>query len=135
MGANTRMDRTVRSGGVLAEIEAWFVERGLPHFVEHRDSATAIWGRALPLLVVAYLLLGLNALDVRDWSVAENLLAAGFVILGAIVTWLVANRLRGRPMVRATSTTSAPRSWPSSSSCRLSRRSSSGSGVTRCRPW
>ena len=96
------MDQTVRSAGVVAEeelagIEAWFVERGLPHFVEHRDSATAIWGRALPLLVVAYLLLGLNALDVREWSLAENLLAAGFVILGAIVTWLVANRLRGRP--------------------------------------
>ena len=87
-----------RRGGEeeLAGIEAWFVERGLPHFVEHRDSATAIWGRALPLLVVAYLLLGLNALDVREWSLAENLLAAGFVIIGAIVTWLVANRLRGR---------------------------------------
>jgi hypothetical protein len=80
----------------LAGIESWFVERGLPHFVEHRDTATAIWGRALPLLVVAYLLLGLNALDVRAWSLAENLLAAGFVIVGAIVTWVVANRLRGR---------------------------------------
>ena len=86
----------VRSGGVLAGIEAWFVERGLPHFVERHDSATAIWGRALPLLVVAYLLLGLNALDLREWSLAENLLVAGFVIIGAIVTWLVANRLRGR---------------------------------------
>ncbi len=87
----------VRSGGVLADDRGVVRRTGLPHFVEHRDSATAIWGRALPLLVVAYLLLGLNALDVREWSLAENLLAAGFVIIGAIVTWLVANRLRGRP--------------------------------------
>jgi hypothetical protein len=68
----------------------------LPHFVERHDTATEIWGRALPLLVVAYLLLGLNALDLSGWSVTTNLLVAGFVVLGAVVTWLVANRLRGR---------------------------------------
>ena len=50
----------------LARIERWFVERGLPHFVERHDSAAEIWARALPLLVVAYLLLGLNALDLRE---------------------------------------------------------------------
>jgi hypothetical protein len=52
----------------LDEIERWFVARGLPHFVERHDSPARIWARALPLLVVAYLLLGLNALDLRDWS-------------------------------------------------------------------
>ena len=57
-------------------IERWFVARGLPHFVERRDSAWAIWGRAAPLLAVAYLLLGLNALDLREWSLTENLVAA-----------------------------------------------------------
>ncbi len=91
----------VRSHGVvgddgLADIERWFVERGLPHFVERHDTATEIWARALPLLVAAYLLLGLNALDLAEWSVVTNLVVAGFVILGAIVTWVVANRLRGR---------------------------------------
>jgi hypothetical protein len=80
----------------LAGIERWFVERGLPHFVERHDTATEIWGRALPLLVVAYLLLGLNALDVSGWSVTTNVVVAGFVVLGAVVTWVVANRLRGR---------------------------------------
>ena len=91
----------VRSHGVvgddgLAGIERWFVERGLPHFVERHDTATEIWGRALPWLVAAYLLLGLNALDLSEWSVATNLVVAGFVVLGAIVTWLLANRLRRR---------------------------------------
>jgi hypothetical protein len=78
-------------------MERWFVARGLPHFVERRDSATAIWGRALPLLVIAYLLLGLNALDVREYSVAENLGLAAFVLAVAVVTWVVANVLRRRP--------------------------------------
>lgn len=99
----------VRSGGVpdpgddeagdeaVAGIERWFVDRGLPHFVERRDTATAIWGRALPLLVVAYLLLGLNALDLQRWSAAENLAVAAFVLAVAVVTWIVANVARHRP--------------------------------------
>jgi hypothetical protein len=74
------------------------VGRGLPHFVERRDSATAIWGRALPLLVPAYLLLGLNALDIRRFSVVENLGVAAFVLVIAVVTWIAANALRGRPV-------------------------------------
>ena len=38
------------------------------------------WTRALPLLVIAYLLLGLNALDVRNWSLGRNLAGAAAVI-------------------------------------------------------
>ncbi|MET0326304.1 MAG: hypothetical protein ABW219_13855 [Ilumatobacteraceae bacterium] len=80
----------------LAGIERWFVERGLPHFVERHDTAAEIWGRALPLLIAAYLLLGLNALDIWEWSLAKNLVVAAFVVVGALVTWVVANRMRGR---------------------------------------
>jgi hypothetical protein len=82
----------------LADIEHWFVERGLPHFVERRDSATQIWGRALPLLVVAYGLLGLNALKVtgRAWTLGQNLGAAAFAIAVLAATWVIANRMRGR---------------------------------------
>ena len=39
-----------------------------------------IWGRAIPLLVVAYLLLGLNALDLAGWSWPRNVLAAVIVV-------------------------------------------------------
>jgi MFS family permease len=81
----------------VAGMERWFVDRGLPHFVERRDSATAIWGRALPLLVPAYLLLGLNALNLVDYSVAKNLAVAAFVLAIAVVTWVVANVVRRRP--------------------------------------
>ena len=47
----------------MRAIEQWFVARGVPHFVERRPSAWHIWGRATPLLLVAYVLLGLNALS------------------------------------------------------------------------
>ena len=43
----------VTAAGV-EDIEQWFIRRGLPHFVEHRDSAATIWGRAMPLLILAY---------------------------------------------------------------------------------
>jgi hypothetical protein len=80
----------------LDEIEHWFVGRGLPHFVERHYSAAQIWARALPLLIFAYVILGLNALDLKHWTPAENLAAAAFVIIAAIIAWIVANWLRGR---------------------------------------
>jgi hypothetical protein len=81
----------------LRAFEEWFVARGLPHFVERRSSIWEIWGRAIPLLVIAYLLLGLNALDLAEWTWLGNLLAAAFVIAVLVVTWVGANLLRGRP--------------------------------------
>lgn len=79
-------------------IEAWFVVRGLPHFVERQQKATAIWARALPLLVVAYLLRSLSVLKLTGdaWTLGENLLAAVFGLFVALATWVVANLLRGR---------------------------------------
>jgi hypothetical protein len=65
----------------VRDLERWFVGRGLPHFVEADDSAAAIWGRAVWLLVVAAVARGFGALDLRDWSLGENLAAAGIVVL------------------------------------------------------
>jgi hypothetical protein len=81
----------------IAQIERWLVDRGVPHLVEVRsDSAVRdAWTRALPLLVAAYLLLGLNALDLRNWSVARNLLGAAAVLVMLIAAWVISNRLRG----------------------------------------
>lgn len=81
----------------LAPVEQWFVERGLPHFVERHDTVRGIWTRALPLLVIAYVLLGLNALDVRGWSWQRNVAAAVFVVFVLLVAWVTTNLLRGRP--------------------------------------
>jgi len=81
----------------LHDIELWFVEHGVPHFVERKTDGSMLdtWTRALPLLVVAYLLLGFNALDLSDWTLAENLLASAGVILMLIGAWAISNRLRG----------------------------------------
>lgn len=87
------------TGRDLDAIERWFVQRGVPHFVERRTDGSILdtWTRALPLLVAAYLLLGLNALDLRSWSVAENLAAAALVVVILIAAWAVSNRVRGMP--------------------------------------
>lgn len=81
----------------LAEIEHWFVERGVPHFVERKTDGSRLdaWTRALPLLVIAYLLLGLNALDLADGSLSENLFTAVIVVVILLATWALSNRLRG----------------------------------------
>lgn len=50
----------------LASVEQWFIRRGLPHFLERHESVWTIWSRAIPLLVLAYMLLGLNALDIEE---------------------------------------------------------------------
>jgi len=83
--------------GVLDDIERWFVERGLPHLVERTTDGSVLdaWTRALPLLVGAYLLLGFNALDLQDWTFAQNVAAAGVVIVVLIAVWGLSNRLRG----------------------------------------
>ncbi len=79
------------------EIERWFVQRGVPHLVEADDNASILdtWTRALPLLVAAYVLLGLNALNLRDWSLAQNLVTAAAVIAMLLAAWVLSNRLRG----------------------------------------
>jgi hypothetical protein len=81
----------------LQAIEKWFVARGVPHFVERRPSAWDIWGRAIPLLIIAYLLLGLNALNLAEWTWTGNLAVGVFVIAAMALTWVGANVLRRRP--------------------------------------
>ncbi len=79
------------------EIERWFVRRGVPHLIDTDTDASILdtWTRALPLLVAAYVLLGLNALDLRAWSAAENLATAAAVIAMLLAAWALSNRLRG----------------------------------------
>ena len=96
-GTVCRMTGSVTSSS--RDIERWFIARGLPHFIERTqdEAVRGAWNRALPLLVVAYLVLGFNALDVYHWTWQQNVLAALFVVAVLIVTWAVSNRLRHRP--------------------------------------
>src|SRR6478752_5096078 len=81
----------------LTPVEQWFVHRGVPHFIEDYDAATDIWTRATPVLVIAYLAGGLNALDLRRWTWQRNVLVAVVVVAILLATWAVANVLRRRP--------------------------------------
>lgn len=81
----------------IDDVEEWFVARGLPHFVERNESAWDIWGRAVPLLIVGYLLAGLNALDISRWSWQRNVLVALVVVVVLAVTLVVANLARHQP--------------------------------------
>jgi hypothetical protein len=80
-----------------AEIEQWFLRRGLPHFIDGYDARRDVLTRSIPALIVAYLLGGLNALELRVWSPVRNLLLAGVIVALLLGTWAVANRVRRRP--------------------------------------
>lgn len=78
-----------------AATERWFLRQGVPHFIEGYDAGRDIWTRALPFLVLVFLVQTLNALK-ADWEWWVNVLAfAGGVAL-ALGAWALANRLRHR---------------------------------------
>jgi hypothetical protein len=79
------------------EIEHWFITRGLPHFIDGYSAGTDIWTRSLPVLGIAYLAGGLNALDLANWSLQQNLVAAAVILAVLIAGIVLANLLRGRP--------------------------------------
>ena len=82
----------------LDAVEHWFVRRGVPHFIDHYTAGTDIWTRALPLLVVAYIVGGFRALDIYSWSLARNLLASAIIIAVLVCGWVVANLVLRRPL-------------------------------------
>ena len=81
----------------LAQVEQWFVRRGVPHFIDHYAARTDIWTRALPLLVIAYLVGGFRALDIYSWSLEKNLLASAIIVAVLVAGWIIANIALRRP--------------------------------------
>lgn len=79
-------------------VERWFVRRGVPHFARRAARPTEIWARAVPLLVVAYVAGGLNALDLTGWTWQRNVVVAAATVAVLAATWMIANALRGRPL-------------------------------------
>src|SRR3712207_3470852 len=83
-------------GARLKEVERWFVRRGVPHFIDDYAATTDIWTRSAPLLLIAYVAGGFNALDLKGYSAGENLLAALVVIGVLVAAWAVTNAVRRR---------------------------------------
>lgn len=80
----------------MIDIERWFVRRGVPHFIDDYAATTDIWTRSVPMLVVAYVAGGFNALNLYDWTWQRNVLAGIVVIAVLCIGWMVTNRARGR---------------------------------------
>lgn len=81
---------------VSEDVERWFVRRGVPHFIDHYAPTTDIWTRSAPLLAIAYVAGGFNALDLHHWSLAKNL-AMSAVVIGVLVAgWALTNVVRRR---------------------------------------
>ena len=78
------------------EIERWFIKRGLPHFIDGYSAGTDIWTRSLPVLGIAYLAGGFNALDLDKWSVRRNVVVAAITLAVLLAGIVAANILRGR---------------------------------------
>lgn len=78
-----------------AEIERWFLRRGLPHFIEGYSAQRDVWTRTLPVLTLVFLVEVVNA-PKESFPVWLDVLAVlgGFAIL--LGGWVVANRIRGR---------------------------------------
>ncbi len=94
----TRVSYTPAVASRRSELERWFIRRGVPHFIEPYAAGRDIWSRALPLLVLAYVVGGLNGLDLAHWTWQRNLAAAGVVVVILLATWVLANALRRRPL-------------------------------------
>lgn len=77
------------------ELERWLIDRGVPHLIDDYAATSDIWTRALPVLLVAYLAGGLNALDLAEWSWRRNLGAAAVVVVVLVAGWVVINVARG----------------------------------------
>lgn len=81
----------------LVAVERWFVDRGVPHFIDSYDARSDIWTRAIPILLLAYIVGGFQALDIHEWSLAKNIGAGAIVIAVVVVSWVIANVAMRRP--------------------------------------
>jgi len=86
----------VTDEAVVRETERWFLKRGLPHFTADYNAAQDIWTRALPALILLFLVeVAVNAPS-REFPIWLDVVvvAAAFAALGAV--WALVNRARRR---------------------------------------
>lgn len=84
------------SGQEVAEVERWFLGRGLPHFIEDYSASRDVFTRALPLLTLILLVDVVGALNF-DWVWWINVIVAVGSFGALLAVWAVTNRVRGRP--------------------------------------
>ncbi len=83
-----------------AKTEQWFVDRGVPHFIESYNASEDVLTRALPILVLLFLFSSISAIDL-DWAAWEIVTASLGGLLILLGVWAGINRMRGlRPLLR-----------------------------------
>ncbi|MEO5899341.1 MAG: hypothetical protein ABIR68_04315 [Ilumatobacteraceae bacterium] len=90
------------------DVERWLIRRGVPHLIDDYAAGTDIWARAVPILVVAYLAGGFQALDLSGWTANRNVLAAAVILVVLAATWLITNAVRRRPLLEPPRQLGAP---------------------------
>ncbi len=80
--------------------ENWFVDRGVPHFIDSYNASEDVLTRTLPTLVLLFLFSSISAIDL-DWPAGGIVLASVGGLLILLGIWALINRARGiRPLLR-----------------------------------
>ena len=77
------------------QVERWFIKRGVPHFISGYSATEDVLTRALPVLVIAFLLSSVAAIDLEwPWWGITLAIAGGLALL--VAAWAGLNTMRGR---------------------------------------
>lgn len=79
----------------VADVERWFLSRGLPHFIDHYSASRDVFTRALPILTLILVLELFGALNLA-WPWWLNLLVGVASVAALLAVWALTNRLRQR---------------------------------------
>lgn len=88
-------------------VDAWFVRRGLPHFIPGYSASRDVLTRAAPLLAVVFLLECVLAFE-ADWSWWANAVVTIASIGIVVAAWATVNRIRQRPALARPARVGAP---------------------------
>lgn len=90
----------------LRATERWFIRRGLPMFVEDYSAGRDVWTRAVPALLVLFVLMLGGVGDLVDGVLGWVLFSA--VVAATLAAYVVQNRRRGRPAFAAPAKVTLP---------------------------
>lgn len=87
-------------GDHLAEVEGWFISRGVPHLIDDYSATRDVFTRSLPVLTLIVVVEVFFAGNL-EWPWWANALAVPAGLAAVLSAWALANRLRGRaPLAR-----------------------------------
>ena len=81
-------------GAPDAEVERWFLRRGIPLFIRDYRAATRVWTRAFPFLLVVF---AAQCLPLGFTTTARAGLSAVAAVTTVVVAWTLNNLINGQP--------------------------------------